>query len=61
MGLARMLTLLALLPSLHGAEFMRGAAMGMLPVLDCNGTCSRYRANATAGPQDALDGAFAER
>lgn len=34
--------------------FMRGAAMGMLPVLDCNGTCSRYRINASTPPQDAL-------
>ena len=28
--------------------------MSMLPVLDCNGTCSKYRANASAQPQDAL-------
>lgn len=28
--------------------------MGSLPTLDCEGTCSRYRANATAAPQDAL-------
>ena len=34
--------------------FMRGAAMGMLPLFDCNGTCSQYRANATAAPEDAL-------
>ena len=36
------------------AAFMRGAAMGMLPTLDCNGTCSQYRANASAPTQDAL-------
>jgi len=34
--------------------FMRGAAMGYLPVIDCNGTCSRYRMNASTPPQDAL-------
>eukprot|EP00750_Incisomonas_marina_P003505 INCI13158.1.p1 GENE.INCI13158.1~~INCI13158.1.p1 ORF type:complete len:410 (-),score=27.54 INCI13158.1:198-1427(-) len=34
--------------------FMRGAAMGMLPVFDCNGTCSQYKANKTAPAQDAL-------
>ena len=34
--------------------FMRGAAMSLLPTLDCNGTCSRYRANSSASPQDAL-------
>eukprot|EP00051_Salpingoeca_urceolata_P017340 m.235615 g.235615 ORF g.235615 m.235615 type:complete len:451 (+) comp18927_c0_seq11:3305-4657(+) len=34
--------------------FMRGAAMGMLPVIDCNGTCSKYRANTTAPIQDAI-------
>lgn len=28
--------------------------MGWLPMLDCNGTCSRYRATASAAPQDAL-------
>jgi Arabinogalactan endo-1,4-beta-galactosidase len=39
----------------HGNTFfMRGAAMGSLPQYDCNGTCSKYRANATAPPQDAL-------
>ena len=48
--------LLVLLLSLASAEsaFMRGAAMGYLPVIDCNGTCSRYRANTTADAQDAL-------
>lgn len=38
----------------RGAFFMRGAAMGWLPHYDCNGTCSKYRVNATAAPQDAL-------
>ena len=28
--------------------------MSLLPTLDCNGTCSRYRANSSASPQDAL-------
>lgn len=36
------------------ALFMRGAAMGLLPTFDCNGTCSKYRANASAAPEDAL-------
>ena len=30
--------------------FMRGAAMGSLPTLDCEGECSRYRATASATP-----------
>ena len=36
------------------ASFMRGAAMGMLPLFDCYGNCSLYRANDSAPPQDAL-------
>ena len=36
------------------SSFMRGAAMAYLPVIDCNGTCSQYRANTSAKPQDAL-------
>lgn len=29
--------------------------MAYLPFIDCNGTCSRYRANTTAPPEDALN------
>ena len=29
--------------------------MGMLPTIDCNGTCSQYKANSSAPAQDAIE------
>eukprot|EP00041_Stephanoeca_diplocostata_P022283 m.529700 g.529700 ORF g.529700 m.529700 type:complete len:409 (-) comp22019_c1_seq4:438-1664(-) len=36
-------------------DFMRSAAVAELPIFDCNGTCSKYRINASTPPSDALE------
>jgi len=52
--LSHLLLLLVAFTLLIDAAFYKGADMSSLPTLDCNGSCSKFKNNASAPAQDAL-------